>query len=83
VAGAVVGLIAAMLTDSYFLVAVGAALGIAFALFKGRKAPDYCSGPGCRSRLAAEDQTCKRCGGIVRGRIGRFADHLDAEEDLG
>jgi hypothetical protein len=81
-AGAVAGLIASMITDSYSFVAVGLVLGIVFALTFGRNAPDYCSGPGCHKRLAAGDNTCPSCGGTIRGRIDSFSDHLEAEEAL-
>lgn len=81
-AGAVVGLVGTLLVNHYSVIVIGAIAGLLFALVKGSKVPDRCSGPGCRYILELNEQTCTYCGGVIRGRIRDFREHLEAEEDL-
>lgn len=81
-AGAVLGLIGTLLVDHYSVIVVGAIAGLLFALVKGRKAPDRCSGPGCRHILEPNEKKCSNCGGVIHGRIRDFREHLEAEEEF-
>ena len=79
--GAVVGLIGTAIYSHGGIIIAGAIAGLVFALVKGDRFRDRCSGPGCRNLLGPNDQTCSHCGGVIRGRIRDFRDHLTAEEE--
>ena len=79
--GLVVGLIATAIYDHGGVIIAGGIAGLVFALVKGGRVKDRCSGPGCRNLLGTRDQTCSNCGGVIRGRIRDFRDHLAAEEE--
>jgi hypothetical protein len=80
--GAVVGLIATAIYNHGGVIIVGAIAGLVLALVKGGRVQDRCSGPGCRNLLGTSDQACSKCGGVIRGRIRDFRDHLTAEEEF-
>ena len=80
--GAIVGLIGTAIYQHGGVIVAGAIAGLVFALVKGGRHRDRCSGPGCRNLLGPADQTCSQCGGVIRGRIRDFRDHLTAEEDF-
>ncbi len=82
VGGAVVGLIATAIYNHGALIIGGAVAGLLFALGKGGRFQDRCSGPGCRNVLGTSDERCGKCGGVIRGRVRDFRDHLAAEEEF-
>jgi hypothetical protein len=80
--GAIVGLVGTAIFNHGGVIVAGAVAGFIFALVKGGRFQDRCSGPGCRNVLGSSERVCKNCGGVIRGRIGNFRAHLTAEEDF-
>ena len=80
--GAVVGLVGTAIYNHGGVIIAGAIVGLLFALVKGGRFQDRCSGPGCRNVLGTSDQACSKCGGVIRGRIREFRDQLTAEEEF-